>query len=40
MASLNAGKHCLCEKAITMNRRELNAAKALAAEKHLIWLKP
>ncbi|WP_284706734.1 Gfo/Idh/MocA family protein [Latilactobacillus sakei] len=36
MASLNAGKHVFCEKAITMNRRELNAAKALAAEKHLI----
>lgn len=36
MASLEAGKHVFCEKAITMNRRELNAAKALANEKHLI----
>ncbi|KRM20979.1 Gfo/Idh/MocA family protein [Latilactobacillus graminis] len=36
IASLEAGKHVFCEKAITMNRRQLNAAKALAAKKNLV----
>ena len=36
MASLNAGKHVFSEKAITMNRHELAAAKALATEKNLV----
>ncbi|REC31529.1 oxidoreductase [Enterococcus pseudoavium] len=34
--ALNAGKHVLCEKAITMNLAELQEAIELAEEKHLI----
>lgn len=33
---LNAGKHVLCEKAITMNKQELDEILALAEEKDLI----
>jgi len=33
---LNAGKHVLCEKAITMNKKELDNVLALAEEKELI----
>ncbi|HLR92837.1 MAG TPA: Gfo/Idh/MocA family oxidoreductase [Atopostipes sp.] len=33
---LNAGKHVLCEKAITMNKKELDEVLALADEKDLI----
>lgn len=33
---LNAGKHVLCEKAITMNKKELDEVLALALEKDLI----
>lgn len=33
---LNAGKHVLCEKAITMNKQELDEVLALAEEKGLI----
>lgn len=33
---LNAGKHVLCEKAITMNKKELDEVLALALEKNLI----
>lgn len=36
MAALKAGKHVLCEKAITMNQEELTEAVQLAEEKHLI----
>ncbi|MBP1048350.1 Gfo/Idh/MocA family oxidoreductase [Enterococcus sp. BWM-S5] len=36
MQALNAGKHVLCEKAITMNSAELIEAMALAEEKQLI----
>ncbi|MFS7255227.1 oxidoreductase [Carnobacterium divergens] len=36
MKSLQAGKHVLCEKAITMNGTQLKAAMDLASEKHLI----
>ena len=33
---LNAGKHVLCEKAITMNKQELDNVLALAEEKNLL----
>lgn len=33
---LHAGKHVFCEKAITMNKKELDAVLELAAEKNLI----
>lgn len=33
---LNAGKHVLCEKAITMNKKELDEVLSLADEKNLI----
>ncbi|MDT2599546.1 Gfo/Idh/MocA family oxidoreductase [Enterococcus hulanensis] len=36
MAALAAGKHVLCEKAITMNVTELQEAVELAEQKHLI----
>ncbi|MDH6365190.1 putative dehydrogenase [Enterococcus sp. PF1-24] len=36
LLALEAGKHVLCEKAITMNQQELTAAKQLASEKNLI----
>ncbi|MGK0551562.1 Gfo/Idh/MocA family protein [Enterococcus faecalis] len=36
LAALNAGKHVLCEKAITMNYRELHQALRLAQTKGLI----
>lgn len=36
MKALNAGKHVLCEKAITTNLTELEEAMALATEKNLI----
>lgn len=34
--ALNAGKHVLCEKAITLNSSELESAMALAKEKNLV----
>ncbi len=34
--ALDAGKHVLCEKAITLNRRELERCAALAREKGLV----
>lgn len=36
LQALHAGKHVLCEKAITMNRQELEEAMVLAEEKGLI----
>ena len=36
LAALKAGKHVLCEKAITMNKKELADAMRLAEEKNLI----
>lgn len=36
MAALAAGKHVLCEKAITMTKAELVAAMELAEQKHLV----
>lgn len=36
LAALNAGKHVLCEKAITTNLKDLEAAIALAEEKNLV----
>ena len=36
LAALEAGKHVLCEKAITMNKKELADAMRLAEEKNLI----
>ncbi|MGM0212642.1 Gfo/Idh/MocA family protein [Enterococcus sp. AZ109] len=36
LQALNAGKHVLCEKAITMNRQELEEATKLAEQKGLI----
>ncbi|MCI3027817.1 Gfo/Idh/MocA family oxidoreductase [Desemzia sp. C1] len=36
LKSLRAGKHVLCEKAITMNNKELDEALAVAEEKNLI----
>ncbi|KRN27278.1 oxidoreductase, NAD-binding Rossmann fold family protein [Lactobacillus selangorensis] len=36
LASLKAGKHVLCEKAITMESKQLNTAITLAHEKHLV----
>lgn len=35
-AGLQAGKHMLCEKSITLNSRELDEMSALAAEKRLV----
>lgn len=36
MAALNAGKHVLCEKAITLNSKQLTEAMELAQQKELI----